>query len=114
VSPAGQKRGGAISVTCYFRKAGPTKGLPKLFMHFEGPGRFQGDHPLIGGLVPPPFWPEGIVRDVHRMSIPENVPPGVYTLFFGLFTWTRRVPVQPDGGDAGNDRVLGPVVTVYE
>jgi hypothetical protein len=112
VSPAGQKRGGPLTVTCYFGKSGLAKGLPKIFMHFEGPGRFQGDHLPVGGLVPPPFWPEGIVRDVHRMIVPASVPPGPYTLFFGLFTWTGRLPVQPESASAGNDRVRGPTVTV--
>jgi len=112
VTPARAKPGQEIAVTCFYKPFTEVPQSFEVFMHFEGPSRFQGDHLPVGGLVPTNFWPEKIVCDVFRIEVPPKVKPGPYTLFYGLFSWARRERAWPESATDGNDRVIGPELIV--
>lgn len=113
IKPSKAKRGEQVTMTCYFEKSGPIKDDYELFAHFEGPSFFQGDHYLVGGLFPTSGWHEEIIRDVFRLVIPDDIPAGTYRLYFGFYTAAAREEAVPAGATDGNNRVLGPTLTVY-
>jgi hypothetical protein len=101
-----------VAVTCFYKAFAPVPKSYEIFMHFEGPSRFQGDHFPVGGLVPTNFWPEAIVCDVFRLKIPPRTKPGSYTLFYGLYTWEGREKAWPDSATDGKNRVMGPELII--
>lgn len=91
--PAGPVRAGqSIPVTFTFAAHGGLPGGWKLFAHFEGPGRFLGDHE-----PPRPFswWRQGQhIRYTHTVTVPKSTPPGSYDLWLGVFRKAERQPVR--------------------
>lgn len=112
ITPQKVKAGKEITTMCCFKRTREVKYTYQLFLHFEGPGRFQGDHFPIGGLVPTNYWPEGIVCDMFRMKVPKTASPGTYKLFFGLHTWMKRENVSPAKATDGNNRIIGPELEI--
>jgi len=61
----------------------------------------QGDGPPFGGAWPTGLWPvDYLLADLHRVSIPGNLPAGRYQLVVGLYDplTQQRVPLT-SGGD---------------
>lgn len=112
VWPNKAEPGGRIAVTCYLQRNGLIKRSYRLFLHFDGPIMFKGDHLPVGGLLPTYLFPKGTVRDVFRMTVPHDAPAGDYTLFFGLFTDQAREHAAPPEATDGNDRVKGPQLKI--
>ena len=112
IVPATAAPGQEVTVTCFYKPFTQVPQSYEVFMHFEGPSRFQADHFPVGGLVPTRYWPEAIVCDVFRLKIPPRAKPGPYTLFYGLYTWARREKAWPESATDGNDRVIGPELTI--
>ena len=94
-------------VTWYFEARGRVEGDWRVFVHFEGPGRFQGDHDPVEGAYPVARWQKGqLIADHQRLRVPPGTRPGEYTIYAGL--WSPRthenLPVAGDKND-GRDRV---------
>lgn len=91
--PAGAVRAGqSVPVTFTFAAHGALRGGWKIFAHFEGPGRFLGDHE-----PPRPFswWRDGQhIRYTHTVTIPPKTPAGTYELWLGLFRGSERQPAH--------------------
>jgi hypothetical protein len=57
-----------------------------VFVHFDGPSRFQADHAPAGGRLPTSRWIETeIVRDEFTATIPAGAPAGSYDVTVGLW-----------------------------
>lgn len=68
----------------------------RLFAHLRGAGGafINGDHDLVGGLVPPHrLQPGQFVRDVMRLPVPASFAPGEAKLIIGLYSRDGRVAV---------------------
>ena len=59
--------------------------------------------------VPTPRWlPGQLVEDLHLLSLPEDLPPGEYELWGGIYA-VQDGAVLPIAGDSGERRFLGVV-----
>ena len=62
----------------------------KVFLHLlDAQGRLvaQHDSEPVGGLAPTTAWPPGAtVRDRRALVLPDQLPPGSYTLSVGMYT----------------------------
>ncbi len=65
----------------------------------------QDGYPANGGAPTTAWTPGGYVFDAHTLALPENLPPGTYTLGVKLYTWWDGV-VLPTG-DGTDYSVLG-------
>jgi len=80
-------------------KNGEGKGLDTvLFTHLLTPG---GDPPVIAQLdrLDAPAWnwrPGDVFAQVHRLTVGDGVPPGLYPLEVGAYTRSTPSPVDPD------------------
>ena len=62
-----------------------------VFVHFEGPSRFQADHAPVAGRLPTSQWIQGeILRDDFTATVPASAPPGTYTATVGLWDPIRH------------------------
>lgn len=93
-----------------------------VFAHLLDPsGRLvaQRDSRLGGDLDPTSRWAPGTaIIDLHRIQVPPDAPPGLYTLAVGVYDLAsmQRLPValQPAGGARYPDRVEIATVEVVE
>jgi hypothetical protein len=82
-----------------------------LFIHILSPdGKIaaQLDTQPLGGSYPTDVWDGGeIVQDQYRVPLPENLPPGRYTVTIGWYTLPEgtRLGAQLDGEHVPNDEV---------
>jgi choline-sulfatase len=101
--PAGAVRPGqSFPVTFTFAAHGALRGGWKIFAHFEGPGRFLGDHE-----PPRPFswWRAGQhIRYTHTVTVPPGTPAGSYELRLGLFRGSERQPARSTAVPVHDDR----------
>jgi choline-sulfatase len=102
--PAGPVRPGqSFSVTLTFAAHGALRGGWKIFAHFEGPGRFLGDHE-----PPRPFswWRAGQhIRYTHTVTVPPKTPAGSYDVWLGLFRGSERQPAHSTAVPVHDHRV---------
>ncbi|ACY15043.1 sulfatase [Haliangium ochraceum DSM 14365] len=109
--PPGPVRAGQqMPVTFTFAAHGPLPSGWRVFAHFEGPGRFLGDHE-----PPRPFswWREGqYIRYTREITVPRQARPGDYELWLGLFRKAERMPARSDGVPVDGDRVKVATVRV--
>jgi hypothetical protein len=71
----------------------------------------QADHLPLGSLYPTSLWPVGgIIRESSELPLPEQLAPGHYTLWVGLYLLDtgQRLPLQPDSSGE-NAFMLGEV-----
>jgi hypothetical protein len=76
----------------------------RIFTHVErGSERRAFDHAFREGAYPMRYWLAGdVLVDETTIVVPEELPVGDYTLFFGFFHGKERLPVSR--GDAPGDR----------
>ena len=99
-------RGGDVELTVYFESLQPVPRGWRPFFHLDGPGgSFRNlDHVPVDGAYPVERWRPGQhIRDHQRISLPG--PPGVYTVYVGLFKGSARLPVTPSEANDGKDRL---------
>ena len=66
-----------------------------VFVHLEGPGRFQFDHfPAQGTLLTTSWIPGETIRDGFSVTLPATAPPGLYTAAVGLWDPVRHVRLK--------------------
>jgi hypothetical protein len=73
----------------------------------EGRNVAQADHQPLAPVYPPTLWPVGeTIRERSALSIPDQVPPGTYSLWVGLYRLDtlERLPII--GDESGENAVL--------
>lgn len=94
--------GGVIDITLFWQALRSLDVDYQVFVHLldeNGVLQSQSDK-LNPGEYPARRWPlDRYVPDHHRLAIPENLPPGVYTVVTGLWVQSEgwRLPVFGDG-----------------
>ena len=86
--PATMERGSKVEVKIYYKVIQGVGGAWKSLMHFDGPLRFNGDHPPIKDRCPTSTWQPGdYIIDTHTINVGGGAfPPGKYDLWIGFFT----------------------------
>ncbi|HMJ11717.1 MAG TPA: glycosyltransferase family 39 protein, partial [Polyangiaceae bacterium] len=89
----------------YYRVVAPISGSWETFIHIDGfQRRFNGDHKTLEGKYPFHLWRVGdFIADVYPFTLEPNFTPGTYSVFFGMFTGSRRLEVKR--GSAQEDRL---------
>jgi arylsulfatase A-like enzyme len=106
--PATARPGESLATAYYFEPLGQLTGDYRIFVHIEGPTRFQDDHAPLDGLYPVGLWRPGtFVTDARTLTIPANARPGVYTVYLGFWRPGKARLALTNAGpsDAGQDRV---------
>lgn len=115
-TPNEVERGESFELLCYFRRAGDLARQYEIFVHLEslaGVFRINADHPPASFLLPTNRWPEGqVVRDAINITIPSDMPIGTAQVRMGLFSGNHRAVIEPAEFQDGENRTLGPVITV--
>jgi hypothetical protein len=69
---------------------------------------FTFDQPPFGGSFPTSDWPAGMTAvDEWNLSLPEDMPPGEYTIYTGLYDaeTLARSPITQGGSPVEHDRI---------
>jgi hypothetical protein len=97
--------GEALSLTLYWRTDDPLPDDYTMFVHVlntEGRLVAQHDGQPIYGYFPTSRWPTGeVIPDRIAIPLPEDLPPGRYSLIAGMYTWPslNRLNVADGGTD---------------
>jgi 4-amino-4-deoxy-L-arabinose transferase-like glycosyltransferase len=106
-----------VSVTLYWRAAARPDFDYSAFVHLideagqivaqsdQSPGEAAGYPPTV-------WWPGDIMVDIHDISFPPTLVPGIYRLRVGLYRWDtgEQLAVSAAGQDVGRYAVLDPPV----
>ncbi len=101
--------GGTIDLTLYWQALRPLEIDYQVFVHvLDGNGELvaQSDK-LNPGDFPTRRWPlDKYVPDVHQFTLPDNLPPGDYTVATGLWVQSEgwRLPVFDEADQTIGDR----------
>ena len=101
-------RGGGVDLTVHFESRAPVPRGWRPFFHLDGPGgSFRNlDHVPVDGAYPIERWRPGQhIRDRQHIGFSPQAPPGLYTVFVGLFKGSGRLPVTPPAANDGKDRL---------
>lgn len=99
--------GKAFTLTHYWQVKKAVPDGWKLFVHLEAPdskkSHLNADHIPIGGKYPLHYWKPGeIIRDIHRVSVPQNWPANAVEIFVGLWKGPVRMKVEKGPHDSEN------------
>lgn len=104
--------GDELEATLFWQALDPQKEYV-VFLHLvgeDGERIAQDDKEPLQALYPPAFWPaEEVVRDRHRLPLPEGAQPGLYRLDLGLYeadTQDRLSILGPKGEVVGDKITL--------
>jgi len=101
--PATMDRGSKVEVKLYYKVIQGVGGAWKSLMHFDGPLRFNGDHPPIKDRCPTSTWQPGdFIIDTYTINVGGGAfPRGKYDLWIGFFTGSapnwKNMPVSSPG-----------------
>ncbi len=109
----------AFTLTHYWKVVNAPGADWKMFVHLATPGNkkthLNADHVPISGKYPVGVWKKGeIIRDIHRISVPNTWPSDTLELYVGMWKGPSRMKVVKGPHDDEN-RVLAvklPVVGV--
>jgi uncharacterized membrane protein len=111
--PAGVKAGETtLPVTLYWQAEGPTATSYTTFVHLvneQGVMVAQSDGIPGKGMLPSTAWSPGeVIPDSRLVSLPADMPPGVYSLMAGLYDATngRRLTVTDGKADARDNAIV--------
>jgi arylsulfatase A-like enzyme len=101
--PSEVSRGKSFDATFTWTSRGSIPAGWKIFGHYEGPGRFTGDHKPAR---PFEWWKDGqYIRYKHTVVVPKNVKTGKYTLWMGVFKGDARMTAKAKGTSIRDNRV---------
>jgi hypothetical protein len=109
-----RRPGGTLSVSLLWQATRAMTRSYTVFVHLvDASGRRWSQHDGLpfGGIYPTNRWEAGeLVRDVHTLSLPADMPDGRYLLRVGLYDTASQAPLQPaTGGDIALSTVqIGP------
>ncbi len=93
--------GGTLSVSLLWQATHVMTSSYAVFVHLvDAAGKRWTQHDGIpfGGIYPTTHWEAGeLVRDVHVLDLPTNLPSGRYTLRVGLYDTATQARLQPAG-----------------
>ncbi len=110
--PPGVKAGEMLPVTLYWQAKGPTPTSYTTFVHLvneQGTLIAQSDSIPGKGTLPSTAWSPGeVIPDPRIISLPADMPQGVYTLLAGLYDPTdgRRLSVTDGRADAKDNAIV--------
>ncbi len=114
VSPAKPGPGERVILAHYFQAVKPPPRGFRFFVHFvdaaTGQMVFNADHEIQGGALPLESWQVGkVIEDVHSVRMPTA---GSYSfrVLLGFWVDDRRLEVDAISAQAGENRMLGPVL----
>ena len=105
-------------VTLYWHSQGPLDKDYTVFVHLvdgNGVTVAQGDGPPLQQFYPTSAWVAGeILNDPHSVALPQDIPPGQYRLFVGLYDPVSgyRLPVLDQADNMQDNQVLVTTVDV--
>jgi hypothetical protein len=99
--------GKAFTLTHYWKVNNPLSDDWKLFIHLESPdskkSHLNADHTPINGKYPLHLWKKGeIIRDIHRVSVPQSWPGNSVDIFVGAWKGPLRLKITKGPHDAEN------------
>jgi 4-amino-4-deoxy-L-arabinose transferase-like glycosyltransferase len=106
--------GETVTVDLYWRGLGTTPTSLTVFVHLvneAGETVAQADAPPLHGDYPTTAWQPNIdVVDPHALTLPDDLPPGEYTLLVGFYdasdpAFTRAVALALDGARYPDDAI---------
>jgi hypothetical protein len=102
--------GKAFTLTHYWKANGSISDDWKLFVHLEAPdskkSHLNADHVPINGKYPLHIWKKGeIIRDIHRVSVPQSWPSQTLEIYVGAWKGPLRMKVTKGPHDSEN-RIL--------
>jgi uncharacterized membrane protein len=110
---AGVKAGETtLPITLYWQAEGPTSTSYTTFVHLideQGAMVAQSDGIPGKGALPSTAWSPGeVIPDPRLISLPADMPSGVYTLLAGLYDATdgRRLPITDSKADARDNAIV--------
>jgi hypothetical protein len=108
------RRGSSAELVTHFKLAGKVEPGWRLFFHLEGPGGFRNlDHVPVEGAYPMERWRPGQhIRDRMHINFGTGMPPGVYTVYVGLFKGSERQAVAPVEASDGRNRLRVATIVV--
>jgi hypothetical protein len=110
------EEGRALALLLHWRALEPLPYDYTVFVHLRdaaGNNVAQSDHQPLAPVYPTTLWPVGeTIREHSSIIIPDQVPPGTYTLWVGLYRLDtlERLPVI--GDTSGENAVLLSQVTI--
>jgi hypothetical protein len=107
-TPEGASPNDRITIAHYWVTREPLNHRYRVFVHLllDGAAGWvkHGDHDPIPS---PDRWPPGrVIRDEHRLRLPERLPGTSLDLRVGLYSGHRRLPVDRPEHHDGRDRLL--------
>jgi hypothetical protein len=113
--------GDTLELALYWQAMDPLEVRYKVFVHLVGQtynaatDNFlwgQQDNEPVNWQAPTTLWtPGAVVADPYRISVPSNVPPGLYTLEVGMYGLTDGARLPVFGPD---DELLGDAVILTQ
>ena len=92
----------SLDITLWWRAHEPLAAGYTVFVHLlDGEGALiaSGDDLPGGGAMPTDRWKRGdLVVDLHRITLPAELPVGVYRLNVGLYSDAGRLPAWDGQG----------------
>lgn len=106
------RAGRRFEFVIYYRVTARVTGTWETFVHIDGfQRRFNADHETLGGRYPFSFWKTGdLIADRHAFVVEPNFSAGAYRVFFGLYSGSRRMPVER--GESSDDRLAAGTLTI--
>ena len=103
--------GKAFTLTHYWKVLNPVGDDWKIFVHLETPdskkNHLNADHVPIGGKYPVSLWKKGeIIRDIHRVSVPQSWPGNEVDIYVGAWKGPLRLKVTKGSQHDSENRVL--------
>jgi hypothetical protein len=103
--------GKAFTLTHYWKVLNPVGDDWKIFVHLETPdskkNHLNADHVPIGGKYPVSLWKKGeIIRDIHRVSVPQSWPGNEVDIYVGAWKGPLRLKVLKGSQHDTENRVL--------
>ncbi len=115
--PAILKPGETVDAICLWKCLEPIKSDLTVFVHFEGPegSFFQADHLPLMGQLRTDEWQKGeIIGDRFEITVPENIMPGRYEVYLGLWdpkeTQERLKVFDQQGNKIGSRIKIGEII----
>jgi mannosyltransferase len=112
------RAGDTLELVLYWQALKETESSYTVFVHLldaDGQIRAQGDELPCEGARLTTGWLQGeVVIDRHKMALPDEIPPGRYSLIWGMYDATTgvRLPVSAMDGAALGDSIPGPDVVI--
>ncbi len=110
-TPTSVNRGQDFRFRLYFKVKAQLPAAYKVFIHFDGGTRFNGDHSPLEGRFPTTHWVPGYYITDEHLITPDRAtqPSGVYQIFVGLFSGDKRLKVTSGPQDGENRVKLGTI-----